>query len=215
MTDLNALERKVSQAERAIDREIGSAKALALHVRKVTEEATELEQTAEACEEAVAVLNSFADQRQRDVQQKVEGLVTHGLRTIFEDDLSFHIVQETKARRSEVRFVIRSKVGGEEVETSILDARGGGVAAVAGFLLRLIVMLLSNHRRLMLLDETFAQVSSEYELRLVEFVRQLVAQSGAQIVLITHKAVDEWIEVADKAYRFTLNDGWSQVEMIK
>lgn len=216
MTDFDVLERKVSQAERALDREIGEAKALARQIQKVSLEAENLELKVKACEEAVTVLNSFADQRQHDVQRQVEGLVSHGLRTIFDDELSFHIVSETKARRSEVRFVIRSKVGDEEIETSILDARGGGVAAVAGFLLRLIVMLLQpGVRRLMVLDETFGQVSSDYELKLVEFVRQLVDQSGAQIVLITHKAIEEWTEVADKAYRFTLRGGWSEVELLK
>src|SRR3954467_12063264 len=123
--DMEVMERKVSQAERSIHQEIGSAKSLARHVKKVTEEATELELKVQACEEAVGFLNSFADLRQRDVQQKVEGLVTHGLRSVFLEELSFHIVQEVKARRSEVRFVIRSRVGNEEVETSIMDARGG------------------------------------------------------------------------------------------
>jgi ABC-type iron transport system FetAB ATPase subunit len=204
--DVEALTRLVSQAEKAIEREIGEAKAAATSVRNNRAEASELDDAVLALEQVIAILNSFADERQRQIQSSIEQLVTYGLHTIFEQNLSFHILQSEKARRVETRFVVRSQTpDGTLTETPILDSRGGGIAAVAGFLLRLIVMLLrKDTRHFLLLDETFAMVSNEYEPKLIEFIRQLVDKTDAQLVVVTHKAQEAWIENADKAYQFSL-----------
>lgn len=214
--DFKQLSASVAQAERLIEREIGEAKALAKRAKADLAEAEQAEKRADALEKVVAVLNSFADERQEAVQSKVEQLVTHGLQTVFDDSLSFHVVSETKARRVETRFVVRSKMGEEVVETSILDARGGGVAAVAGFLLRLIVVLLQpNVRPFLLLDESFGMVSEEYEPRLVEFVKELTEKTPVQILLVTHKAVEDWTAAADRVVRFSLRDGRTHTEVVK
>jgi DNA repair exonuclease SbcCD ATPase subunit len=214
MNELEQLTNQLDKAERQLERQLGEAKALAQRAKDDMAKAKHLEESAEALEEAIGVLNSFADKRQKEAQKKIEGLVTHGLQTIFGDDLSFHIITESKARRQESRFVIRSTMGGQVVETSILDARGGGVAAVAGFLLRLIVTLLhKNVRHFFVLDEAFGQLSAEYEPKLAEFLRELVDKTDAQIVLITHSP--EFEGVADTAYRFTLKDGRTLVSKLK
>lgn len=210
------LEKRLVAAERQLERDIGQARALATRAKQDAAEAKDLEDRADALDEAIGVMNSFADAKQKEIQNKIETLVTHGLQTIFgDDDLRFAIVQEMKARRMEVRFVIRSKVDGQELETSIMDARGGGVAAVAGFLLRLIVTLLkTDTTHFLLLDETFGQLSADYEPALAEFMRELVDKTSAQIVLITHSTAFE--DVADKLYRFTLGkDGRTKVEAVK
>lgn len=206
----------MTSAEKLIEREIGEAKALAKRAQQDFAEADQAEARADALEKVVGILNKFADARQEAVQSKIEALVTHGLQTVFDDSLTFHVVSETKARRVETRFVVRSKVGAEVVETSILDARGGGVAAVAGFLLRLIVVLLRpDVRPFLLLDESFSMVSEEYESRLVDFVKELTEKTPVQIVLTTHKAVEEWSTAADKVHRFSLKSGKTRVDEVK
>lgn len=212
--DIENLTRAVNQASRALEREIGEAKALATRAKSDFAEAEVADARADALEKVIGFLNSFADTRQAEVQRKVEALVTHGLQTVFDDSLTFHVVSETKARRVETRFVVRSKMGDQVVETSILDARGGGVAAVAGFLLRLIVLLLRpGVRPFMVLDESFGQLSSEYEPRLAEFLRELSDKTPVQMLLITHSP--EFEAVADVAYRSSLRDGKTHLEAIK
>ncbi len=212
MTSLTEVESLVATAERRLERRIGEAKALARSGKESQSQAAEAEATMIACEEATAFLNSFADERQAKVQNQIETLVTHGVQTIFGDDLTFHVLSEQKANRTEVSFSLRSSMGEETVETPILDARGGGVAAVVGFLLRLIITLLREDRPLLVLDETWAQLSSDYEPRLAEFVRELVDQTGVQILLVTHS--DAYTEHADKAYRVTQKKGVTEFEEI-
>lgn len=208
-TALTDVEGSLARAERAYERRVGEARALASQGRSAQDEAKELDALMEACEQAVAFLNSFADERQDAVQRRIEALVTHGVQTIFGQDMTFHVLSEQKANRTEVSFSLRSEMGDQVVETPILDARGGGVAAVIGFLLRLIITLLRQDRPLLAVDEGFAQLSADYEPRLAEFLRELVDQTGVQIVLVTHS--EAYAEHADKVYRFGQKQGQTTV----
>lgn len=212
MASVDAL---LAARERALNQQVGQAKALALHSKSLKAEIAQLGELVEACEEAIGILNSFADERAEEAQRKIEALVTHGLRAIFSPDLAFHVRSEVKARRTETRFVVSSTYEGQTIETDVMDSRGGGVAAVAGFLLRLIVaMLRSDVRRTLFLDESFSMVSADYEERLIDFVRQLVDKTDVQIILVTHKAIMSWCEAADKAYETSLVSGKTKIKKL-
>ena len=205
MTTFASVESLLAEAERSHQQQVGEAKGLAQQGQQSKAQAEEHRAVEVACEEAVAFLNTFADERQELVQRRIETLVTHGLVTIFGESMTFHVVSVQKASRTEVEFMLRSTMGEQTVETPILDARGGGVAAVVGFLLRLIITLLRKQRPVMVLDETFAQLSAEYEPRLAEFLRELVDRTGVQIIMVTHSTA--YSEHADKVYEFSQKDG--------
>lgn len=210
MTELSSLETLLRQRRTRFERRLGEAKGVSTRLKETRQEIEDLSTLKEAAEEAIGVLNSFADTRQKDVLAKIEGLVTEGLQTVFGDDLSFHAVQTTRGKLASTEFVVRSTTGGQSVETSIMDARGGGVAAVAGFLLRLILLMLRHDARpVLFLDETFAQLSAEYEPRLAEFIGELVERTNVQIVMVTHS--DAFSDTAGVIYRFGLKDGVSKI----
>lgn len=193
-----------------LDRATGEARSLALAGQQTVVQITDLKERIRIAEQTAALLTSIGELRQNSAQEKIESLVTRGLQTIFGEDMSFHMVQTVKSNASNVDFVIRSKVGDSIVETPVLDSRGGGLAAVVGFLVRLVILLLSNTgQRVMFLDETFAHVSAEYEPRLAEFIRSLVEHTGVQIVMVTHSTA--YSDVADKIYHFSLKDGITQI----
>ncbi len=209
-TDLRS---RLDRCEREVEREVGEAQALVRSLRDLQARSEERRAYQEACDRAVAVLSSYADVRQAEVHARVEDLVTSGLQTIFEDDLRFRVIQEVRARRVETRFAVVSTVGGEEVETDVLNSRGGGVACVVGFLLRLLVVLLKDeYRPFLFLDETFSQLSSGYEPRLAQFLRELVDRTDCQLVLVTHS--ETYAEFADRVYRLSLVKGATKVEEI-
>lgn len=209
MSTLSEVQTLLASAERRFERRVGEAKALAAQGKKAKQQADEAQAVMTACEEAVAFLNSFADERQEKVQRRIEELVNQGLVTIFGDGMTFHVIAEQRANRAEVTFSLRSMMGAQVVETPILDARGGGVAAVVGFLLRLVVTLLRGERPLLAIDEGFAQLSANYEPVLAEFLRELVDKTGVQILLVTHS--DAYSEHADKVYRFGQQHGVTTV----
>ena len=204
----------VSKAEERVNRRVGEAKQVFEAGRRAEAEVRELEGRLEVLDQVVEVLNSYADQQQEKLQRTIETLVTHGLRTIFGPEMSFHVVAGMRGKYATVDFVVRSVIDGEVVDTAVMDARGGGVAAVVGFLLRLVLLLLHRDRRhILFLDETFAQLSVDYESRLAEFIRELVdKRPDVQIVMVTHS--DQYGDVADTSYRFRLEDGITRVERL-
>lgn len=86
------------------------------------------------------------------------------------------------------------------------------MAAVVGFVLRLVVLLLTpGTQRFLALDESFAHVSASYEPRVAEFLREVADKAEVQILLITHS--DAYSDLADARYRLSLgSDGVTVVE---
>jgi ABC-type uncharacterized transport system YnjBCD ATPase subunit len=210
---LTTLEASVRAAEARVERRVGEGRRVLLDLQAAQDEVGYLQGRSAVLDEVIEALNSYADQRQVDLQAKVEQLVTHGLRIVFGEDLEFHLVPGMKGKYATTDFMVRSRRGEEWIETPVLQARGGGVAAVVGFVLRVILLLLRpNARHTLFLDETFAQLSEDYEEPLAQFIRELVDRTDVQVVLITHSSAYD--AVADVAYRLRLEDGVTKVEKV-
>lgn len=213
MSDLDDLALRARQRRRRLDALQGEARATLMRGKDLETEIDELGQLAEDLEKVTILLNSLGEDRQYQAQQRIEELVTRGLREIFDDSLSFHIIQTTERRSVTVNFIVRTDLGNNViVDTPVMDARGGGLAATIGFLLRLVVMLLDKGTRtenLLVLDETFAHVSAEYLPNVGQFLSEVVHKTAIQIFMVTHQP--ELTEFADKVYRFDMVDGKTRV----
>ena len=197
------LSQRASDIQRRLDRESGEAAQVARQGKEAKAKVAACRESLELHEKACALLTTIGEQRQESARRQVEELVTRALQVIFAENLSFHMTQSVKANRSEVDFTIRSTYGDDIVETPVLDARGGGMAAVVGFVLRLVVLLLTpGARRFLALDESFAHVSASYEPRVAEFLREVADKAGVQILLVTHSTA--FGDLADTRYRLVL-----------
>jgi ABC-type iron transport system FetAB ATPase subunit len=203
VTELDQLAQRVLALRRQADADAGAAQELALRGKAAEQAVAELRERLEVHESVVATLTRIGEERQESARRQIEELVTRGLQAIFEDNLSFHAVQSVRSNAVSIEFIVRSAYGDQVVETSVLDARGGGLAVVVAFMLRLIVLLLTpGARRALFLDESFSHVSAEYEPRVAEFLREVCDKAGVQILLITHsRAYDD---LADQHYRTAL-----------
>jgi DNA repair exonuclease SbcCD ATPase subunit len=203
MPELRDLETRVSAARHAYERRVGAAQQLGEAGLRMQAEVTRLQDLQERHAKVSALLTSLGEKAQQQAQERLEELVTRGLQVIFGTELSFHVIQSVKANQAVTEFMIRSEYDGMTVDTSVMDARGGGMAAVTGFMIRLVVLLLTPRaRRVLFLDETFRFVSSEYEGRLAEFLAEVAERAGVQIVLVTHSSAYD--DVADARYRLEL-----------
>ena len=208
---LDAMRVALHTAEADFNRKAGEAAAVFRSLKSVEHEIKDLEHRSERLEKIAIVLSSYADERQAAIQGQIEGVVTQGLRTIFGESMSFRIVNKMVGKRPEIDFLLVSETGAEPLETAILEARGGGVAAVAGFLLQaVLVLLLPNTTPLLFLDEVFSQVSEEYRPALSQFIKELTERTELQVVLVTHS--DEFVTDADRVYRFSQHNGVTKVE---
>lgn len=202
-------------ARREHDALNGEARSVLTRAKEVKEEIAQLQKEITLLDQSSIVLNSIGEERQLKAQDTIEQLVTRGLQQIFDDSLSFHIVQSVKAKSASVEFVVRTTLAdGGVVDTPVMDARGGGLAATIGFLLRVVILLLKGQGKdnILILDETFAHVSDEYLEGVGEFLRELVDKTGIQIVMVTHQPV--FSEYADAVYRFSTDNGKTKVETV-
>jgi len=205
MSEVEDLVARVRVVRRQVDRSIGEAAAVARDMRRLKDEEIQLKSDLELYEQTTIVLTSVGESRQDEAQRVVEQLVTRGLQVIFGETLSFHLRQVVRANRAEVNFMVRSMYGDTVVETGVMDARGGGLVNVVAFMLRVVTMLLGppSARRLLSLDESFGNLSPEYEPRLAEFIRALCDSADMQVFLVTHS--DAFYQAADKRYRLELD----------
>lgn len=212
MSTIDELTLRASQRRRALDGLSGEAKVLVSRIRELRATTNELAEESTTLEQVTHLLNTIAEDKQFKAQQDIEEMVTRGLQSIFDETLSFHIVQTSRGKTSIVEFIVRTTLPDAVVDTPVMDSRGGGLAAVIGVLLRVVIMLLrtgTQQENLLVLDETFAMVSAEYLPVLGEFLRSIVADTGIQIVMVTHQ--DQFIEAADKVYRFSQHGGVTKV----
>lgn len=180
MTDLSVL---LAQERRWIDRQTGVLAALATRGKEIQDRVEKAKLADAELEKACLLITSIAEARTESALRTLEELATAGLRAVFGEDLALKINLQQKGRSQSAEITIVS--GG--LETAVLDARGGGVAAVAGLMLRIATLLMTpSLQRVLVLDETVAQLSEDYEPALSDFLRDLCQRAGLQIVMVTH-----------------------------
>jgi DNA repair exonuclease SbcCD ATPase subunit len=178
-----------------VDRLDGFYQALKSQEKSLNQEISDLKKKADILIKASLVIKHLLDIMVKDEINKMAGLVTYGLQTIFEDqNLSFKPVMSKKNER--IYIELRTLNNGVECE---YGTYGGSVAVIESFLLRIICMLKMKLARLLLLDETFGSISAEYIQNTSKFIGELSSKLGLDVLLVTHEP--EFKNYANKVYR--------------
>ena len=164
------------------------------------------------------LLQQYADFQQKEVIDKIEGIVTAGLQTVFSNKtLEFKLYYSmtksgTKKKAPEITMAVFYDYAGQQVKGDIKNSFGGGLSVVVATLLRIIIvwLLSTKVRPILFLDETLKDlspeypdqdtVSSGYRDRMAEFLHSLTQDTNIQIVMVSHEP--NYSERADVDYRF-------------
>lgn len=194
----------VGRRRRQLDVLSGQAGQVDAQITALEDELENLLGQAERLSRVGAMFTTVGEAAQETARDRVEQLATKALQVIFGDEHQFLLVPGERGGQATLELKVRSAYpGGEVIETGVLEARGGGMAAVVGYVLRLVVLLLTPEiRNLLFLDETFTFVSAEYEGRVAEFIRQVADRARVQHVIITHSPA--YAEAADQVSRLEL-----------
>lgn len=194
-----------------LDRLAGQAEQVAVQGKEAEAAVAELRADMELYAREEALLTSIAEDAQETARREVEQLATRALQVVFSEQLSFRLVPGERGGQAVLDPVVRSDYAGAVTETPVLEGRGGGLAQVIGFVLRLVVVLLSpDLRNIMLLDETFAHVDVGRTAAVAEFLREVADKARMQMVLVTHDPV--YAQFADRHVRLVLHsDGVTRV----
>ena len=208
------LEVDIDRQIRSCDRLMGNLQATAGLYQSESQNLSDLQTQLETETAARDVLNLVAEEFFDNTLRVIETLVTQGLQKVLKDP-SLALELERKISRNKVGVVmtVSSMMKQTKVNTDVLSARGGGLASLVGFFIRLVLMASSGQVRVLVLDESFAHLSVEYESLLAELLHDLSDRMKVQIIMVTHSEVYE--EYADTVHRFSLADGITKVQTHK
>ncbi len=214
---MNDIEQLLNKRNNQVQRRLGEKRALENRISDLEAEVAELSTEGRTLEKSVWLLQQYADFQQKEVIEKVESIVTSGIRAVFQNEtLEFKLYySETKAggkkKSPEITMAVFYDYGGQQVKGDIRNSFGGGLSVVVSTLLRIVfVMFLSPRLRpILFLDEPLRDLSPSYNTgdnadgyraRMSKFIRKLADEAGIQVILVTHEP--EYGEAADINHRF-------------
>lgn len=200
-----ALLAEVQQRRRQLDVLSGQVAQLAEQISATEAEVAKYRALSEREARAAALLTTIGELAQETARDKVQQLATRALQAIFGPEHEFILKPGERAGQATLELRVRTTLPGHPVvETGVLDARGGGLAQVVAFVLRLVVLLLTpDVANVLWMDEPFGMVSTSYEARVAEFLREVAHKAKVQLMLVTHSPV--YADYADEAVRLELN----------
>ena len=215
---INEVKQLLSQKHDAVQQRIGEKRSLENRVTDLELEINKLADDTLTVEKAVWLLQQYADFQQKEVIEKVESVVTDGIRMVFQNDsLDFKLYYSetksgTKKKAPEITMAVFYDYNGERVKGDIKESFGGGLSVVVATLLRIVVVMFMSAkvRPILFLDEPIKDLSpeypeqdtlaSQYRDRMASFLKGITETTGIQVIMVTHEP--NYAEVSDVDYRF-------------
>lgn len=162
-------------------------------------------------DEAIEILTAVLAGTQEGVVKFIEETVTTALQYVYGDNYGFEV--EYVLKRDQPEVILRPTKG--EMVYDPKFTGGIGVVDVCSFALRYVCWALMEERSasIMFHDEPFKFVHGKEEnLRLGEMVKNMSDLLGLQVILVSGESA--LINSADKAFKVTMENDISQVEMV-
>jgi len=143
----------------------------------------EIKEQRQSIEHAVSIIQNISQTIQQQIHSRIDSVVTHCLKSVFNEPYDFHIIFEKKRNKTEARLVFRRD--GEEFEP--LSSTGGGCVDVAAFALRLSCLMLKPETRpVIILDEPFKSPSPHYRSLIKRLIETLAEDLNVQFIYVTN-----------------------------
>lgn len=127
------------------------------------------------------VLKFLIDKLVKEDLSKMDMLVTYGLNTVFPDkNLAFK--SSVEERGSKIKINLQTIFNGEIVDPSSMSS----ITVIESLLLRMICIIKMKKARLLLMDETFDAVDSEYIENVGKLMDHLSKKLKLDALLVTH-----------------------------
>ena len=166
-----------------VNRVEGACSALKTRRSTLEKEIGSLKAEMDLLAKASAVLKHILDTMVKDEISKMAGLVTYGLKSIFDDqNLTFIPAIVKKGEKLHVELITEN-----DGISSGYGSMGGSVAVIESFLLRIICILKMKLAHLMILDETFRTVGDRYIPVTSHLINELSKKLGMDVLLVTHQ----------------------------
>ena len=143
--------------------------------------------------QAVELLTLVQGVTRDKIKNSFEMIVSHALRHIYKsDEHSFRLEFSRRGNLHELNFYVVTPDKPEPL--SLLKCEAGGTKNIISNALRIVLMEISSPKisGFIINDESFANLSSEYQPNASEFLNEISQKFNRQIIMITHSK--EFIE---------------------
>lgn len=207
---MNALARRLSQQVAALERRRGARDRATTLREQFQQTVRDLEDELSVQTDALAICKEIESAWQKSFEQDLADVVSQGMTLVFERPIQLEIESSFQRDSSAVAFVLYEN----GMRMPILGYKGGGYVNVVSFLLRALLLLNARPalRKILILDEAFENVSSEFTPNVSVLLRKMCDETGVQIILVTQKP--ELGEFADFVYEVSQRKGVSSVELL-
>jgi DNA repair exonuclease SbcCD ATPase subunit len=180
----------VERLNQQLDYESQTIVRLGGRIKQLEDEKTQLVKAVGLIDRCIQVISSNGI-------GKIESIVSDGLRRVFDDPTLTLVVEKKSLARGNAYSLLVQKDGGEPYDP--MKSYGGGVVNVIALLLRLILIKRFKLAKLMILDEQFSNVSSEYLPTVSDLLKTLTDKHGYTILAVTHQPI--LADAADSIYQ--------------
>lgn len=206
--DLETFSKKVKSK---IDKIEGIKYNIESQFKKYDTEVKNLKHQITIREKTVTLFKQLLDKLIDENVTTLSRLVTEGLRIVVPDQkIEFQAKVEQKNDLWIKFTTIENGVSG-----NVLDSFGGMVACLESFILRVLCILKLKLKRILILDEAFAQVSSEYLENTSYLIKKLCDDFKIDMLLVTHQK--KLLKHADNVYyaKSETKDSKKQLVLVK
>jgi len=208
---MSELHERLSRLEEVVRQEKAKADVIETQLTRLSLDKTDKELYTQTLLKVAELYKSIGGETQDSLMQKVSTFVTFGLRAVFGDDYRFITHTSSEGKDVKLDFAIETR----EMESSVSEAKGGGVSEVVSILLQLffVVALGEDYAPFVFLDTAFVHISSVYRPRVSALLLELSRKLQIQILIIVND--NSYSDYADKVYRFAQERGKTIVEQEK
>jgi len=199
--------REVDALRLAVERERTRRDGLQNQIKEIRKALDGLVQQSDSAMKARTLMSEASRLTQIRVKERIEGLVTLAIRSVFDRDYHFILNIEIKRNKSEIQLLVQE--GGKEPYVP-KDDQGGGILDVISYALRVVLWSLENPRSrpLFILDEPM-KWTGVLITRAGRMIKEISEKLGIQVLMVTHDP--ELMEVGDRVWRVEFADGRSVV----
>jgi len=198
----------VSQLRQYLERLKGKKSQIQLNLNQVKQSLRERRIALKEHEEAREIVRLVGQKTQEQLQFHVSDITTMALNTVFDNpyQMKMEFVRRRLKTECDLKFVR------DDLEIDPIEASGVGAIDVASFALRIASwsMKRPHSRNVIIMDEPFRHLSTNYQSRASEMLKEISTKLGIQFIIITHE--EELTKESDKTFEVTIQKGVSKVK---
>lgn len=169
---------------------------------------SELEEEGLILQKTEKVLKHLVEKLAKKDLNKMDQLVTYGLNTVFPGrDIKFET--ELVEHGNKIKINLKTLYNGSLVEPD----NKSSISVVESFLLRILCIAKLKKAPLLLMDETFAAVGSEYIENISKLISELAKKLKIDILLVTHNP--SFQAYSGKSFQLVSDENQVRIESAK